>query len=576
MIGLDFEVQAPVVAPDPNRADIACFVGFVGRRETAVPGLVWHWLEEQGWTSPIYRLPKAELDARLEVLKLQHWTPPPYQRSKDDLDGLIHLPVPIDSWEVFDFLFAWDERPLTGSANETRFGATYLGAAVRSFFAQGGRKCYVVRVGDPWPLVGDRSLSVEGRRARRAQQLLRLIPGFALLPEEITGLPAEEIIAGPSRVSPLDREGWRNLDHLFGLPEVSFLCLPDLADAIGTEPVELTPARLPVAEEQFVECTEPVAESQDGIARLIQAPRADEQSYKTWARALYQAATLVAAYWREVQLVAAVPIPVKGINAERDLLASLINDGVKPLAQGREAGPFGLASAFVQLVYPWARTPGSSNLPERLESPEGMLAGALARNALFRGAYRSAANLPLADVYDLFPLLPRNQLLSAHPDSAAATSRSHSLLERVSLGGPTPGGWRLLSDVTTSLDESYRPACINRLMSAIVRAARRLGEDLIFEPSSERLWTQLRDRMNGLLSSLYQAGALGGASPAEAFDVRCDRTTMTQNDIDNGRVIVRIEFLAAAPIERITVVLAMSEGGQLSLVSGRGTSQEAT
>jgi phage tail sheath protein FI len=75
------------------------------------------------------------------------------------------------------------------------------------------------------------------------------------------------------------------------------------------------------------------------------------------------------------------------------------------------------------------------------------------------------------------------------------------------------------------------------------------------------------------LTNLYLIGALGGASPAEAFQVRCDRSTMTQNDIDNGRVIARVEFVAASPIERITVVLAMDEGGQVSLLSARAAQE---
>ena len=49
---------------------------------------------------------------------------------------------------------------------------------------------------------------------------------------------------------------------------------------------------------------------------------------------------------------------------------------------------------------------------------------------------------------------------------------------------------------------------------------------------------------------------------------------MSQNDIDNGRVIAYVQFEAAAPIERITVVLAMDEGGQISLVSAGGAGEE--
>jgi len=58
-------------------------------------------------------------------------------------------------------------------------------------------------------------------------------------------------------------------------------------------------------------------------------------------------------------------------------------------------------------------------------------------------------------------------------------------------------------------------------------------------------------------------GGLGGATPDEAFEVRCDRSTMSQNDLDAGRLIARITVLPVAAIERITVVLALTAAGQI-------------
>ncbi len=519
---LTFEVQAPPPAPDPNRADVALFVGFVERRQgQALPREVKKWLDEQGWISG------------------------PYGRAAEEIEALLDVPAPIDTWEVFDHVFAWEQRTLEGSQ---RGATTYLGAAVRSFFAQGGRKCYVVRVGNPWPLTTP--------RAQRLTHLPLLIPGYG----------------SAFAASAVDRRSWHGVAHLFGLPEVSFLCLPDLGDIVSVDPPPIMLPNLPLPEEQFVECSD--AESQDTPAdralRSRAAPRCDEQGYQDWAGAIHMLAELLARHLREIQLIAAIPMPIYGSAAERDLLGFLLSDrGRGPLASQWHEQPDGVASAFVQFVYPWVRTPGSEALPEQLESPDAVLTGLLARNALTRGAFRSAALLHLADVYDVAPLLRRDQMCTPRPDDGNASAARHALLERVSLVGPTPSGLRLLSDATTSQDENYRPACINRLVSVIVRAARRLGEELTFESSGERLWTRLRERLEGLFLGLLQAGALRGSTPTEAFQVRCDRSTMSQNDIDNGRVIARIQFVAAAPIEQITVVLALDEGGQVSLASAR-------
>jgi Bacteriophage tail sheath protein len=99
-----------------------------------------------------------------------------------------------------------------------------------------------------------------------------------------------------------------------------------------------------------------------------------------------------------------------------------------------------------------------------------------------------------------------------------------------------------------------------------VRAARRVGENSVFQPNGEALWARLTDHLNALMSDLLAVGALRGRSPQEAFSVRCDRSTMTQNDLDNGRLVCEISFAPAVPIEQITVVLALNNSGQVNLL----------
>ncbi len=529
-VGLSFEDQVPVVGSDPNRADIALFVGFVARRpNAALPGPVLDWLVAQGWDRVATQRPKANA-----------------------LERLLNVPVPVDNWQVFDYLFDWDQ-PV--SSDGLSGGATLLGAAVRSYFAQGGRKCYLVRAGEPIP---PRAVSRDpaNRQVYINTWIDRLVPGYPRLFEG----------------SPVDPTGWRGMAHLFGLPDVSILSLPDLPAVLRGPARDVGVAIQPSLPPQtFLDCSEGeetvfLEEYRSPLA----APRCDSLGLAAWAKAVSLAAGTISLLQREVQLVAAVPIPLAGEAAEADLLKALLDDGQGPLAKQPGVTPDGIASAFVQLAYPWLRSAGSVHLPEGLENPEGVLAGILARNALGRGAFLSAAGLHLGDVYDVYPLLFRAATLTPLPVVDTDRPGQRSLIERVTLFGPTPAGLRLLSDVTTSPLEAYRPASVNRLVAVILRAARRLGEELAFESSGERLWGQVRDGLNHLMLSLLQLGALRGASPAEAYQVRCDRSTMTQNDIDAGRVIAEIQFDAAPPIERITVVLALSEGGQVSLASSAG------
>jgi len=521
--GLVFQDQAPVIASDPNRADVALFVGFVRRRGPRLPAPIYTWLQAQGWT----------------------WV----DASRQPLRDLLDVPTPIDNWQAFDRLFAWEQRSIQDSPTQAY---TPLGAAVRSFFQQGGRKCYVVRMGDP-PEIATRP----GTPARTDDEVTaligRLIPGY---PNGFAG-------------SPLEPAEWHGVGHLFGLPDVSFLALPDLADIVATGIEDPGAASLPQFPEVFVECSsdEQTGLRQDPIPRL-RAPRCAAGGYEQWARALSLCADLLARQRREVQLVAGIPLPESGSAAERDLLESLIANGRGPLANLPGIHPAGIASAFVQLAYPWLRTAASVHLPEGLENPEGVLVGLLSRAALSIGAFHSAAGQAISEVYDIAPRLTRGQVLAPQADiGPGGAAGEHGLFERVSLFDELPEGIVLFSDVTTSLNESYRPANINRLVSVIVRAARRLGEEMTFESSGEMLWNRLRRNLEDLLLALLRAGALNGAAPEDAFSVRCDRSTMTQNDIDAGRLVAEVQFTASAPVERITVVLAVNESGQVALLS---------
>jgi phage tail sheath protein FI len=107
----------------------------------------------------------------------------------------------------------------------------------------------------------------------------------------------------------------------------------------------------------------------------------------------------------------------------------------------------------------------------------------------------------------------------------------------------------------------WRAGGVSRLMGVILRAARWLGSSRLFEPSGPALWSGVKQDLDAFLARLWDAGAFAGASPAEAFQVRCDRTTITQADLDAGRVIATLSFTAAQPIEQITVTLALSESG---------------
>jgi hypothetical protein len=87
----------------------------------------------------------------------------------------------------------------------------------------------------------------------------------------------------------------------------------------------------------------------------------------------------------------------------------------------------------------------------------------------------------------------------------------------------------------------------------------------VFEPNGEPLWEAVRTAIETLLAELFRAGAFAGARREDSYFVRCDRTTMTQNDLDNGRMICLIGVAPAEPVEFIVVQLIRGLDGTLRL-----------
>lgn len=525
MKGLIFEPLTRLDQAAVNRTDVACFIGFARVRAGELPDDLRRWLEHEGW-----------------------WPGAHSAGARPDTASRYDLPLPVSSWERFDRLFAWDQRDYGRAGGHPVIGATCLGAAVRSFFVQGGRKCYVVSLGEPADFTAGRAV--------RDAMLSRLVPvDTGVLPR---------------------REQWHGLHHLLGLPDVSFAVLPDLAElAAGYHEAALPSLVPPPPVPGFVECSqagEAVREEKQVVR--IAAPCCTDAEYGVWRDVVHRAGLWISTHRRDAQLIAALPLPHRESGAARDPLAfmhgrgwlsGVLSSSLCPDAGSGLTEGCSIASAFVQLSYPWLEAAYGGDLPAGLESPEGVLTGILARNALTRGTFRNGCALPALDLTAVFPRLSRAQMEGLNRKAPLTASPSSPLLDRVSLFGFEEGEVRLLSDVATSNDASHRQASINRTIGLIMRAARAIGEEYVFESSGERLWSRLQSRLSDVLRAVHHAGALSGRGAGDAYQVRCDRSTMTSQDIDNGRVIVQVMIQPAAGIEIMRIQLVIGDGGHLSL-----------
>lgn len=523
-MSLVFELAPAVRAEARNRADVACFIGHVARRQgVPLPASQRAQLAAAGWVNGI-------------------WARPPGQ-----IEQLGNLPVVLDSWELFDALFAWEARPLDESGQRTCAG--YLGAMVRSFFAHGGKRAIVIRVGDPWPLLesGDR------RAAQRRPRIRRLLPDFARL--SVPDTPFD----------PGNPGTWQGIQHLYGQREASMVLLPDLADACAVDaPLpEVTPPP-PTPPEGFAECSRDEVPQRDTRLADTPPPHLDSSGYAAWKMALDAARHFLDQRMgpRETLLVASLPLAhvdasrVKGrgrLYGQEDMLSWLQRMGILDERAERDRP----AAALVQLAWPWLKRRGSGDLPAALEPPEGALAGLIAASAVTRGCHRSVAGE--------FSRPHLRDVVTAQPVPAWGLDEHSAdalLARRVCLFAPQPDGWALQSDVTTAPSGACHFGGASRLIANLLRACREAGEGMVFESNGEGTWAQLSATLNDVLLNYWRAGAFSGGSPEAAFNLRCDTSTMTRNDLDNGRLVVHITVWPAMSVERISVVLKLQDAAE--------------
>ncbi|MCU7375494.1 hypothetical protein PEC18_32900 [Paucibacter sp. O1-1] len=515
-------------------------------------------------------------ESLVEELRLRGLTPDTGlggMQGGDGLEGwlrlqtLLNLPVAVESFEQIDALFAWEQRGVRERV--LRAGdpvvPTPTGVALRAFFGEGGRRAYIVRSGDPSCLfesAGERfnSCFPEPGTPERCAQL----PGVQAIVRRgfLSGLrPGGRPVA-------LSAADWVGLEHVYGLNDVAFALLPDLVDAcaqsLGGEPA---PPEVIAAPEHFRECAVEAASPSTPAGRRLPAPRLNSLGLAVWRRLLLRALNLLdnpgrPFHRRDVQLLASLPLLGEG----RELPAPdqwLLWMARQPgWMQPAEDGEGELLGDRLQLAYPWLRTDASADAQGGVEAPEGSLAGLLARSALERGSYRSAARQRIYRYQDSEPPLAWTQALQHRQWTPLGEL---SLAQRVCLLGPSPRGPQLLSDVSCAADPRTRQAAVRRLINVVIQAARQAGEELVFEANGEALWARVRERLSDLMRALLSAGALSG--DGQAFAVRCGRDTMRQSDIDAGRLLAEIEIQPAQPIQRIVVVLNLRDAGPARLLA---------
>ena len=203
-----------------------------------------------------------------------------------------------------------------------------------------------------------------------------------------------------------------------------------------------------------------------------------------------------------------------------------------------------LDSSHAALYHPWVaildplEQPSLGVSPRRLLlPPSGFVAGIYARTDTERGVQKAPANEVVREVIGLEVDLDRAGQAVLNPEGINALR----FLEG--------RGYRVEGARTLTADPEWKYVNVRRFLDCVEHSIDRGTRWAVFEPNKEPLWAKVREVVEGFLLGLWKGGALLGSKPEEAFFVRCDRTTMTQNDLDNGRLVCLIGLAPTKPAE---------------------------
>ncbi|MDD4946103.1 MAG: phage tail sheath family protein [Gallionella sp.] len=178
--------------------------------------------------------------------------------------------------------------------------------------------------------------------------------------------------------------------------------------------------------------------------------------------------------------------------------------------------------------------------------PSGAIAGVYAATDSTRGVWKAPANVSLSNVIE--PLI---RLDNAHQDELnvdATTGKSINAIRAFAGKGTLVWGARTLA----GNDNEWRYVPVRRFFNMVEESVKKSTYWAVFEPNDANTWVKVRGMIENYLTQKWREGALAGATPKEAFFVRCGLgVTMNADDILNGRMNVEIGMAAVRPAEFI-------------------------
>lgn len=209
-------------------------------------------------------------------------------------------------------------------------------------------------------------------------------------------------------------------------------------------------------------------------------------------------------------------------------------------------------STYAAMYHPWLQVYDRSTQKSGYFPPSGAVMGVYARTDVARGVHKA----------------PANETVMCTDLSVNYNKGEQDILNPagINLIRKLPGqGIRVWGARTASSNSAYKYVNVRRLFIFVEESIRVNTNWVVFEPNDTTLWTRVNITISAFLDTLWRSGMLAGATPEESYFVEIGASTMTQDDINNGRLICNVGIAPSRPAEfvifRVTQFTAEAGSG---------------
>lgn len=209
----------------------------------------------------------------------------------------------------------------------------------------------------------------------------------------------------------------------------------------------------------------------------------------------------------------------------------------------------GYDSKFAALYWPWVKAFDPATGTNTFVPPSGFMAGIWGRSDDTRGVHKAPANEVVRGAVDLELNITKSEHDQLNP-------------EGINCIRAFPGrGIRVWGARTLSSDPAWRYINVRRLFNFLEKSILGGTQWVVFEPNDMDLWGRIRRTIGSFLTRTWRDGALFGATPDEAFFVKCDAETNPADVIDAGQVVCLIGVCPVKPAEFVVFKLSQFSAG---------------